>query len=206
MFGINSIIMKSLFNYEFCQKITIRIKRLFWNFFYSHNFKKFGKGVTVCNPLKLHGLKYIELHDKVFIQDLGWLLALKNDDDNPILRIEEKTYIGHFVHIVAVKEVIIGENVLIADKVYIADNIHDYSNINIPIKDQKIKFKNKVFIGDNSWIGENVSIIGASIGKNCIIGANSVVTNNIPDYSIAVGSPAKIIKKYNFNTNKWVKS
>ena len=68
-----------------------------------------------------------------------------------------------------------------------------------------IKFKSKVFIGDNSWIGENVSIIGASIGKNCIIGANSVVTNNIPDYSIAVGSQAKIIKKYNFNTNKWIK-
>ena len=205
MFGLNDIFMK-LFNYEFFCKTKIRFKRVFWNLLYASNFKKFGKGVTICNPFKLHGLKYIELHDKVFIQDLGWLLALKNDKDNPILRIEEKTYIGHFVHIVAVKEVIIGKNVLIADKVYIADNIHDYSNINIPIKDQKIKFKIKVFIGDNSWIGENVSIIGASIGKNCIIGANSVVTNNIQDYSIAVGSPAKIIKKYNFNTNKWEKS
>ena len=63
-----------------------------------------------------------------------------------------------------------------------------------------------VTIGENSWIGENVCISGASIGKNSVIGANSVVTKNIGDYTVAVGSPAKPIKRYCFDTQKWRKT
>ena len=55
-------------------------------------------------------------------------------------------------------------------------------------------------------MGENVCIIGASVGKHCVIGANSVVTKDIPDYSIAVGTPAKIIKRYDFNKERWCKT
>ena len=62
-----------------------------------------------------------------------------------------------------------------------------------------------VVIGEGSWLGEHVCVIGASIGKNCVIGANSVVTHDVPDYSIAVGVPAKVIKRYNFNSKQWEK-
>ena len=63
-----------------------------------------------------------------------------------------------------------------------------------------------VFIEDNVWIGESVSVLpGVRIGKNSIIGANSVVTKNIPENSIAVGNPARVIKKYNFETSFWEK-
>lgn len=58
-------------------------------------------------------------------------------------------------------------------------------------------------IGEGTWLGENVCVIGAKIGKHCVIGANSVVTKDIPDYSIAVGAPARIIKQYNFKENVW---
>ena len=61
----------------------------------------------------------------------------------------------------------------------------------------------KVRIGSGSWIGENACILGVIIGKQCVIGANSVVTKDIPDYSVAVGIPAKVIKKYNFETQQW---
>ena len=70
---------------------------------------------------------------------------------------------------------------------------------------QGVTQKRDVVIGNGSWIGEHVCIIGASIGRHCVIGANSVVTRDIPDYSVAVGSPAVIIKKYDFNLNKWIK-
>ena len=59
-------------------------------------------------------------------------------------------------------------------------------------------------IGDGSWLGTHVVIAGnVKIGKHCVIGANSVVTKDIPDYCVAVGIPAKIIKKYNFDTCTW---
>ena len=86
---------------------------------------------------------------------------------------------------------------LTANNVYISDNSHDYENTEVPIISQPVKFKKRVQIGSGSWIGENVSIIGANVGKNSVIVANSVVTSDIPDYSVAVGAPAKVIKRVN---------
>lgn len=61
-------------------------------------------------------------------------------------------------------------------------------------------------IGDGSWLGKNVVVIGnVSIGKNCVIAANSVVTKDVPDYSIAAGIPARVIKRYDFDRKEWVK-
>ena len=97
----------------------------------------------------------------------------------------------------------IEKDVLTADKVYISDNAHSYEDVNLPIWQQPIKQLKSVVIGEGSWIGENVCIIGASVGKHCVIGANAVVTKDIPDYSIAVGIPARVIKKYNSEKQIW---
>jgi acetyltransferase-like isoleucine patch superfamily enzyme len=72
--------------------------------------------------------------------------------------------------------------------------------------DKSIKQNNTVEIGDGTRISENVCMLGARIGKNCVVGANSVVTSDIPDYCIVVGVPAKIIKRYDFHLNKWIKT
>lgn len=62
-------------------------------------------------------------------------------------------------------------------------------------------------IADDVWIGANSVIIGpCKIGKHSVIGANSVVTSDIPEYSVAVGTPAKVIKHYDFTKGQWVKS
>ena len=74
----------------------------------------------------------------------------------------------------------------------------------MPIILQPVKFKASVRIGRGSWLGENVSIIGASIGRNCVIGANSVVTKDIPDFSVAVGIPAVVIKHFDVEQQLWV--
>ena len=99
----------------------------------------------------------------------------------------------------------IKDNVAMADKVYITDNAHNYEDINTLMKEQEILDFGPVVIGENTWLGENSCIMGASIGKHCVIGVNTVVTSDIPDYSIAVGSPARVIKQYNFETKKWEK-
>jgi len=89
---------------------------------------------------------------------------------------------------------IIGENTLIASGVHImsGSNQHNFDDLDIPIQQQGGAF-NKISIGQDCWIG-NGSLVMANIGNKCIIGAGSVVTKDIPDYSIAVGNPAKVIK------------
>ena len=151
----------------------------------------------------MNGAKYIRIGKKVHINEQAWLLSQQIDEYDPKIEIGDYTYIGRNAHIVSVRDVKIGSSVLIADKVYISDNLHDYQDIEVPIKSQAVVFKKSVCIGDHSWLGENVCVIGASVGKHSIVGANSVVTSDIPDYSIAVGAPAKVIKQYNHQTNQW---
>lgn len=193
-----------MIKYSFYNRIKRYIKRQLFRLFFARNFKQFGKNVSIIDPDIIEGEEYISLGDYASLNSKTWLLALKQNDIEPQLIIEESATIGRFSHIVATKYVCIGKNVLIADKVYISDNIHGYESLEQPIMHQPIVFKGEVSIGENSWIGENVSIVGASIGKHCVIGANSVVTKDIPDYCIAVGIPTKIIKKYDLETKQWV--
>ena len=187
--------------------ILSRIKTaLFRRIFYVCNvkrFKHFSYTATIDNPSRVEGHKYISIESYAYVQSSSWLLTLERDNIKPSLDIKKGATIGRFSHIVALRKVVIGENVLIAEKVYISDNMHEYRDITKPIVAQPIVHKGNVCIGKNSWIGENVAIIGVSIGTHCVIGANSVVTQDIPDYSVAVGSPAKVIKRYNFDNNEW---
>lgn len=129
-----------------------------------------------------------------------------------VLHFGNDVQINDFVHIVAKEKVFIGNNVLIASKVFITDCEHGSykgdENDSFPLTDPKERelSSNPVVIEDNVWIGENVSILpGVTIGKGSVIGANSVVTKSIPEFSIAAGSPARVIKEFNFEIKKWEK-
>lgn len=193
-----------MISYGFYNKYSRYIKRNLFKLCFSYKFKYFGKKVSIIDPDIIEGEKYIVLGNYASLNSKAWLLAIKQDNIEPQLIIEEGTTVGRFSHIVALRSIVIGKNVLIADNVYISDNIHGYEDIDQPIMYQPIIFKGTVEIGEDSWIGENVSIIGVKIGKHCIVGANSVVTKDIPDYCIAVGIPAKVIKKYDLKTEQWV--
>ena len=89
--------------------------------------------------------------------------------------------------------------------IHINDCSHGYSNANEPYKYQEVSANSFIVIGKGSWVGQNVVILpGVKIGKYSIIGANSVVSRSIPARSIAVGAPAKVIKKWEDTTQKWV--
>jgi len=185
-------------------KIINKVFHILWWLINVLRFKQLGIKSFIDHPLKIDGSMNIKIGNNVFIGYKTWLASKPIlQTKNSILQIGNGSSIGHFNHIYATRKIIIGNNVLTADKVYISDNVHGFEDITMPIKNQPIKQKNEVFIGDGSWLGENVCIIGAKIGRNCVIGANSVVTKNIPDYSVAVGAPAKIIKRYNEQTKKW---
>lgn len=178
-----------------------------WFFLLNKNqFKLIASTAVVRRLLRIEGKQNISLHENVIIQKMTWLAAVPLTGATKChLEIGKGSIIGNFNHIYATGEIIIGENVLTADKVFITDNSHHFENPEIPIMHQGIKQLEKVTIGNGAWLGENVAVLGVCIGKNCVIGANSVVTTAIPDYCVAVGSPARVIKKYNIDLKKWEK-
>lgn len=171
-------------------------------------FKFMGADSEIISPLRIQGHDNIWIGNHVSIHNNTWLasLPLTNKKGKSILKIEDNCVIGDFCHIWSTKSIIIHKNVLIANFVYISDNLHCFEDISTPIINQPIKQLKSVELGDGCWIGEHVSIIGASVGKNSVVGANSVVTHDIPDYCVAVGSPAYIIKRYNFTSRQWEKT
>lgn len=188
---------------DFIQNIKQKIQKILFIIFYSHSFKTFGKKSTFFFPFRINGSQYISVGKKVHVNEGAWILAFKNSEKDPEINIGSGSYIGRFVHIVAVNKIDIRNNVAMADKVYISDNAHNYEDIDTLMKEQEILDHGPVVIGENTWLGENACIMGASVGKHCVIGVNAVVTKDIPDYSIAVGSPAKVIRQYNPSIKKW---
>lgn len=109
------------------------------------------------------------------------------------------------LQIAAVSKITIEDDVMFASNINITDGLHGYENANEPYKFQKIIKIAPVRIKQGCWIGQNVVILpGVTIGELTIIGANSVVTKNIPDRCIAIGSPAKVIRKWDETTQKWI--
>ena len=182
-------------------------KRGFWTvismIIYKPLFGKMGFKSVIIKPLKINNSKRIFVESNVVVNDLAWLMAINKES---VLSIAKGTRIGHFAHIVCLNKILIKDNVLIADKVFISDNAHGFEDIENPIKSQPLKFVGEVEIGENSWIGENVCILGCKIGRNSVIGANSVVTSDIASYCVAVGAPARVIKRYDFDESIWKKT
>lgn len=182
------------------------LKRIYFLAFEKRKYGAFGKGSVVVSPLQVECPHNIFIGNGVVIQYKSWIAA------NPLtgyekceLVFEDGCCIGNFNHIYATHSVIFHKHVLTADKVYVSDNFHGFEDIDIPIISQPVVQNRSVEIGEGSWLGENVCVLGSHIGKHCVIGANSVVTHDIPDYSVAVGTPARVIRKYDFDSNKWIK-
>ena len=162
-------------------------------------------------PIRIRGKKLISV-GKGFVTGFNCRIdAYTESNKKLVIEIGNNVQINDNVHIGAIESITIGDNVLIASKVFITDHNHgDYSGDKqdspetIP-HDRPI-YSKPVKIKKNVWLGEFVSVLsGVTIGEGSIIGAMSVVNKDIPPFTIAVGSPAKVIKKYNHSTKKWVK-
>jgi len=165
----------------------------------------------IRRPYYIRGKKFIKF-GKNFTTGVGMRLdAFADNKTKCLIEFGDNVQLNDYVHIAAVNSVKVGNNVLIASKVFITDHNHgNYGTITslqshpkIPPADRPL-FHNAVIIEDNVWIGEFVCIMpGVIVQEGSVIGAMSVVTKNIPPYSIAVGSPARVIKKFDFETNSW---
>ena len=123
----------------------------------------------------------------------------------PSLTFGDNVYIGRNCTFYCADSIVIEDNVLIASYVFVSDENHGMEVADTPFGHNKLIHK-PVRIKHNAWLCEKVCILpGVTIGHHSIIGAGSVVTKDVPDYSIAVGNPAKVIKKYDLNKKEWVK-
>lgn len=190
--------MISLFNlYRFCFFVLNRLK-----------FKTLNLGGYVRSPMKIIGKKYIALGKSV-IESGARIEAISkygNEKFTPEIVIEDGVMIQQNLHMTCAKSIVISKGTSITPNVGIFDIIHPYNDIKVNPREQSIQ-THEVFIGENCLIGMNSVILpGTKLGNHCIVGACSVVSGSFPAYSVIVGSPAKIIKRYRFETKNWEKT
>ena len=163
-------------------------------------------------PIYLRGRSAMELGDGLTTGVNVRLDAFASRGSSPVLRIGRHVQINDSVHIGAIEQVIVGDHTLIASRVFISDHNHGSyqvqdvaSSPEIHPADRPLSSK-PVNIGRNVWLGEQVCILpGVTIGDGAIVGANSVVTRDIPPNSIAAGNPARVIRVFEASTQTWRK-
>lgn len=176
-----------------------RVYNKIYNIWVAHRFKQLDG--YIVKPSQLRGESYISIRQGSYVGKGSILTAwdrYEGQSFNPDITIGEYSHIGEYAHITAINKIVIGKNVLTGRYVYISDNDHGNTTCDQiyipPIKRQLIS-KGPVIIEDNVWIGERVCILsGVHIGFGAIIAANSVVTKDVPPYSVVGGVPARVIK------------
>ena len=159
-------------------------------------FRAWGQDSRLENPAKISGHSHIEVGKHVHICSNAWL-NVKDDkgEGKPTLTIGDGTYIGRSVQINAWQNVVIEDHVLIADRVYISDADHIFEKSTKPIMLQGDEFRASVCLKKGCWVGIGAVIMpGVTIGKNAVVGANSVVYKDVPDFTVVAGVPAKVIR------------
>lgn len=172
--------------------------------FVSRGFSAFGKrSIIRPKPDLIVGKDFIEVGERTIIGKHVQLTAWGEHHGkrfNPSIKIGSGTQFGSYNHITAINRIEIGNGVLTGKFVTITDNSHgmpgDESDCDISPIGRIAYSKGPVVIEDNVWIGDKATILAnVRIGRCSIIGANTVVTKNIPPYSIVGGNPSKIIKQ-----------
>lgn len=121
------------------------------------------------------------------------------------LRIGDAAYIGHLARITAVNEVVIGEEAMLADRVYVSDTGHVYEDVTQPIKRQGLRDGRRVEIGRGAWLGIGAAVVGnVRVGEGAVVGANAVVTQDVPDFTVVAGNPAQVVRQHDGEAWRWL--
>lgn len=200
------LMLGSVLSYIYPHGIHVRLKSgmdIIYTGWLMRNFKQFGKNSKMSTGMHIRGEGMIEVLSNVYIGE-GTILTAFCDDGNPErtrITIGENSMIGSQNHITSMNRIEIGSGLLTGKYVLISDNthgdLHNPEHMRMNPQARPIFSKGKIVIGENVWIGEKSSIMaGVTIGDGAIIGANSVVTHDVPAGRIAVGCPAKILPAY----------
>lgn len=172
-------------------------------------FHSFGqRSLIMWRPTTIFNEQYISIGEDTLIGEgvalSAGMVPGQQCISSPVVTIGDRCLIGRGSGIVGHFSIVIGNDVWTGHHVYITDQNHGYEDITRPIS-QQTQPEKSVVIGDGSWLGYGAVVLpGVTIGRHCVIGANSVVTGDIPDFSVAVGVPARVIRQYK-KDDGWVK-
>lgn len=165
------------------------------------SFDSFGPGSIMCfpqepfvNPGSIH-LGTSTMIGPNVVLSAGW------GPDHPglpdrVVVIGDRCLIGRGSSVVGHRLIEIGDDVWTGQQVHITDMNHGYERLDVPIAAQN-QPESPIRIGDGTWLGHHVVVLpGVTIGRHVVVGAGSVVTEDLPDYCVAVGSPARVIRRY----------
>ena len=178
-------------------RTSLRIRTRLFTAMVRRGFRAFGPGSVLSLPIRLVGESQIAIGAGVTVGSGCWLQALKRKEtgENAVISINDGTSIAGFCTISAAKSVIIEKNVLVARYVYIADHTHAHADRTVPILSQGITKVAPVRICEGAWLGQSVVVgPGVTIGRGAVVGANSVVTRDVPDFTVVAGSPARVLR------------
>lgn len=178
------------------------IKDHIYNQWVTRRIGKVGKNVTVCRDCTLKGGQYISIGSNSYLGRFAVLTAwdkYNGQTFSPKIEIGDKVSLGEFNHITCINNIKIEEGVLSGRWVTITDNSHgvfDDLNSKINPAERPLYSKGATVIGKRVWLGDKVTILpGVNVGEGSVVAANSVVTKDVPPFSIVAGNPAKIIKQ-----------
>ena len=157
-------------------------------------FASFGARTVLQPPTRLSGERRIWIGDDVFVGAGTWLQVVGPEEGDVALTIGSGSGIAGNCVLSAAESVRLGDRVLLARGVYVSDHSHAFEDTSRAVLDQGITRIEPVEVCDGAWLGENVVVCpGVRIGRGAVVGANSVVLNDVPDHCVAVGAPARIV-------------
>jgi lipopolysaccharide O-acetyltransferase len=158
-------------------------------------FASFGRRSVLELPVRLQGERRIAIGDGVFIGAGSWLQVLEPAGEGVALELGDGTSVAGGCVLSAAASIRVGRKVLLARNVYVADHSHAYGDTELAVLDQGVDRIGPVEIGDGAWLGQNVVVgPGVRIGRGAVVGANAVVLEDVPDFTVAVGAPARVVR------------
>lgn len=178
---------------------AVRARNKLFSIFASGAFAEFGSNTVIDLPVRLVGEQRIALGSRVFIGGGAWLQVLEHPEGSKgvAIRVGDNCGFAGGTVLSAVSSISIGDHVYFARGCYVADHSHAYSDVTRDVASQGLTDIRPVTIEDGVWLGENVVVLpGVHIGKGAVVGSNSVVNSNLPSYCVALGVPARIVRRF----------
>ena len=176
----------------------------------TYPFAHFGRGVSIHYSCEIFRSASNRIHigDSVYIATGTWMTVPESGIE-PAIVIGDGCKIGRRCMISAKNCVVLEDNVMLGPAVLLTDHSHEFSNPEVPVHRQGLTAGGSVRVESGCWLGHGAAIVGAStevvLGRNSIVGANSVVTRSIPPFSVVAGNPARVIRRYDPGTRNWTR-